>query len=342
MKVAVIGAGSWGTALSQCLALSNHNVSLWARKLNVVHEINTNHHNPRYLSAELLSENIVATPSYHDALENASAVVVVTPSNLLRGVAQAFKGVIADDMPIIICSKGVEGGSGLLATEIFESELGNKDRLAVLSGPNHAEEVVRSIPSGTVVASSSEETAKFFQSLFASETFRVYTSQDVVGVELCAAFKNVIAIAVGISYGLGFGDNTSAMLMTRGLAEMNRLVYQCGGDPLTCMGLAGAGDLIATCTSTHSRNRRFGEMIAQGGTIETWQEETSMVVEGALACKTLDSLAKAHDVELPITEAVRAVVWEGADPLKIGSSLVARPLKAEFYGLDTYEGEVKK
>lgn len=337
MKVAVIGAGSWGTALSQCLALSNYNVSLWARKLNVVHEINTNHYNPRYLSAELLSDNIVATPSYHDALENAQAVVVVTPSNLLRGVAQAFKGVIADDIPIIICSKGVEGGSGLLASEIFEDELGNKDRLAVLSGPNHAEEVVRGIPSGTVVASTSEATAKFFQELFATDTFRVYTSQDVIGVELCAAFKNVIAIAVGVSYGLGFGDNTSAMLMTRGLAEMNRLVYKCGGDPLTCMGLAGAGDLIATCTSPHSRNRRFGEMIAQGGTMETWQQETSMVVEGASACKTLDVLAQAHEVELPITDAVRAVVWDGANPLEVGEALVGRPLKAEFYGLETYE-----
>ena len=223
MKVAVIGAGSWGTALAQTLALNGHNVSLWARKDSVVHGINHEHVNPRYLSDAKLSDNIVATTSYRDALHRAKAAVIVTPSNLLRGVARALSDVVDDQFPIVICSKGVEADSGYLPVGVFESELGNKDRLAVLSGPNHAEEVIKAKPAGTVIASSGQDTAVMFRDLFAAPTFRTYTSDDVTGVELCAAFKNVIAIAVGVAYGLGYGDNTAAMIMTRGLAEMSRL-----------------------------------------------------------------------------------------------------------------------
>ena len=281
----------------------------------------------------MLSGNIVATTSYRDALLRAKAAVIVTPSNLLRGVARAIGDVVDDDFPIIICSKGVEADSGYLPVGVFESELGNRDRLAVLSGPNHAEEVIKGKPAGTVIASSGEDTAVLFRDLFASPTFRAYTSDDVTGVELCAAFKNVIAIAVGVAYGLGYGDNTAAMLMTRGLAEMSRLVVKCGGQAITCMGLAGAGDLIATCTSEHSRNRSFGVELARGGTLDEYRERTHMVVEGALACKTLQTLSEAYGVELPITEVVRGVVWEGADPNAAARDLFARPLTTEFYGL---------
>ncbi len=333
MKVAVIGAGSWGTALAQTLANNGHNVGLWARRAEVVRSINHEHVNPRYLSDTELSSNIVATTSYTDALLRAKAVVVVTPSNLLRGVARAFADVVDADMPIIICSKGAEAESGLLPVGVFESEMGNADRLAVLSGPNHAEEVIKGKFAGTVVASTSQQTAELFRDLFASPTFRTYTSNDVTGVELCAAFKNVIAIAVGVSYGLGYGDNTAAMLMTRGMAEMSRLTVKCGGQAMTCMGLAGAGDLIATCTSEHSRNRSFGVELAQGGTLDAFRERTHMVVEGALACKTLQTLSDAYQVELPITDVVRAVVWEGADPQEAAKQLFARPLTTEFYGL---------
>lgn len=331
MKIAVIGAGSWGTALSSVLAANGHNVSLWARNPVVVSTINKDHVNPRYLSDSHLSESIVATTSYRDALRNAKAVVVVTPSKLLRGVAQALDGIVCDGFPLVICSKGVEGGSGMLPTQIFRDELGDACSLAVLSGPNHAEEVIRCVPSGTVVASDDAQTAALFQTLFANDAFRVYTSDDVTGVELCAAFKNVIAIAVGVSYGLGYGDNTAAMLMTRGLAEMSRLVECCGGQPLTCLGLAGAGDLIVTCTSQHSRNRRFGEMLARGGTLKSFTDETHMVAEGAYACRSLDVLSKAYGVELPITDVVRSVVWEGADPRVLAQALASRPLKPEFW-----------
>ena len=333
MKVSVIGAGSWGTALSQLLAANGHNVGLWARNPEVVASINGRHVNPRYLSDVALSEGIVATLSYGEALEGARAVVVVTPSNLLREVARTLSPLIETDLPVVICSKGIEEGSGKLCTEIFEDELGNASRLAVLSGPNHAEEVIRQIPTATVIASRSPKAADLFQGFFASDTFRTYVSDDVRGVELCAAFKNVIAIAVGLSFGLGFGDNTAALLMTRGLAEMGRLVAACGGQTRTCMGLAGMGDLVATCTSKHSRNRSFGEMLAAGKTIDDFNTQTHMVAEGALACKTIQTLADAYHVELPITDIVRGIVWEGADMHGAALALAKRPLTTEFWGM---------
>lgn len=333
MKIAVIGAGSWGTALAQLLACNGNEVGLWARKPEVVEAVNASHANPRYLSEVELSPRIVATTSYEEALAGAQAAVIVTPSSVMRDVADVLAEAVDDDFPVIICSKGVEEGSGLLPVEVFEAEMGNASRLAVLSGPNFAAEVIRGIPSGTVIAGSNEETAAFFQQLFASETFRTYVSDDVCGVELCAAFKNVIAIAVGVSYGLGYGDNTAAMLMTRGLAEMSRLVVRCGGQAITCMGLAGTGDLVATCTSGHSRNRRFGKLLAEGGTLEEFAAQTHMVAEGALACKTLKTLADCYDVELPITDVVRSIAWEGADPHDVAKTLTSRPLTTEFYGL---------
>ncbi len=333
MVVAVIGAGSWGTALAQLLANNGNRVHLWARKQEVVDSINNHHINSRYLSESKLSPQIVATVSYEEALQDAQAAVIVTPSNLMREVASALAEVVNPDFPVIICSKGVEEGSGLLPVEVFEAEMGNLQRLAVLSGPNHAEEVVRGIPSGTVIASTHQGTAELFQKLFASQNFRTYVSEDVCGVELCAAYKNVIAIAVGLSYGLGYGDNTAAMLMTRGLAEMSRLTVKCGGNPITCMGLAGTGDLIATCTSEHSRNRRFGKLLAEGSSLEQFTTATHMVVEGALACRTLKTLSDAYHVELPIADVVRSIVWDGEEPSAVARDLTSRPLTTEFYGL---------
>lgn len=333
MEIAVIGAGSWGTALAQVVANNGHDVRLWARRQEVVDGVNKDHRNPRYLVDAKLNESIRATLSYEEAVTGAQAVVVVTPSDLMRQVASALDEVVSKDMPVIICSKGVEDGSGLLPVEVFEAEMGNASRLAVLSGPNHAEEVIKGIPSATVIASTDEKTAVFFQELFACESFRTYTSDDVCGVELCAAFKNVIAIAVGLSYGLGLGDNTAALLMTRGVAEMSRLVQAIGGQAITCMGLAGMGDMIATCSSQHSRNRRFGEGVAKGKSLDEFKAETHMVVEGALACRTIKTLSEQYRVELPITDVVRSVVWEGADAACAAKALANRPLTTEFYGL---------
>lgn len=337
MKVAVIGAGSWGTALANTLALGGNEVCMWARKPEVASAITSEHRNPRYLSDVELEASIVATTSLEEAIQGTGAVVLVTPSSTLRDFAERMKDLVDQCTPIVVCSKGVEGTTMYLPVEVLEEVLGNRDRLAVLSGPNHAEEVVLQMPSGTVIAAPLETTAVFFRGLFAAPNFRCYTSADYIGVELCAAFKNVIAIAVGISYGMGMGDNTAAMLMTRGMAEMSRLVYARGGDPLTVMGLAGAGDLIATCTSKHSRNRAFGEYVAQGKTLEQYESETHMVVEGALACKTIEPLARSYGVELPITKAVRSVVWDKASIEEMVMQLFDRPLTTEFWGLE-HEG----
>ena len=331
MKVAVIGAGSWGTALSQVIANKGNQVSVWARKDEVVAGINNSHKNPRYLSDVSLNENIVATTSYREALSEAQACVIVMPSSTLRATAAAIAPFVGESMPVIICSKGVEAQTGMVGVQIFADVLGNEQRLAALSGPNHAEEVILGIPAATVIASSNQKTAQFFQELFATSYFRTYVSSDVLGVELCAAFKNVIAIATGCAYGLGYGDNTAAMLQTRGLAEMSRLVTACGGQALTCMGLAGAGDLIVTCMSRHSRNRRLGEMLANGKSVEDFTAQTHMVAEGAVACKTLGQLAEKVGVELPITTVVRRVVWENFDPRCVADALLDRPLKPEFY-----------
>lgn len=337
MKVAVIGAGSWGTALSQVLAGNGHDVALWARKPEVVRGVNEQHRNPRYLVDAQLSSRLRATLSYAEALDGAGAAVVVTPSHLVRDVARELakpEHALGADVPILICSKGVEEDTGALPIETMAEETGGARRIAVLSGPNHAEEVIKGQPSATVIASASEQTAVFFRDLFATDTFRTYTSDDPVGVELCAAFKNVIAIAVGISYGLGFGDNTASLLITRGLAEMSRMVVAAGGQALTCMGLAGAGDMVVTCMSNHSRNRRFGEQyVARGRTVDDFAAETHMVVEGALACKTLEALARRYGVELPITDTVRDIVWNGADVRTAAKLLSDRPLTTEFYGL---------
>lgn len=332
MNVAVIGAGSWGTALALVLAEAGHDVMLWARTAEVADAINTDHRNPRYLSDYRLPSAIRATSSYAEALAEAEAVVIVTPSAALRSVAADLRTLIAPETPIVICSKGVEEATGLLPIDTFAAELGGPERLAVLSGPTHAEEVICRKPSAAVVASASEATALFFRDLFATRAFRTYTSDDPVGVELCAAFKNVIAIAVGISYGMGFGDNTAALLITRGLAEMSRMVVACGGQALTCMGLGGAGDMVVTCMSQHSRNRRFGEQyVARGLTLDDFTAQTHMVVEGAIACKTLKTLEERYGVELPLTDTVRSVVWEGVAPREAAATLIDRPLKSEFY-----------
>lgn len=333
MKVAVIGAGSWGTALANVLGNNGHNVGLWARKSEVVQGINADHVNPRYLSDITLSENVVATLSHQDAVLRARAALVVTPSSMARGVARALADCVDCDFPVLICSKGVEAESGLLSTQVFAQEMGNPERFAVLSGPNHAEEIIKGIPAGTVIASECPETAQLFQDLLACSALRTYVSEDVKGVQLCGAYKNIIAIAVGAAYGLGYGDNTASLLLTRGLAEMSRLIAAAGGSPITCLGLAGAGDMVATCMSRHSRNRTFGEKLAAGMTLDQYKEQTHMVVEGALACKTIHTLAQRYQVELPIANIVRGIVWEGLAMTDAAEQLLTRGLKQEFYGL---------
>jgi len=333
MRIAVIGAGSWGSAIAFLLGEKGTEVNLWARNAELVSTINATHHNPRYLAEVQLPNTITATNDLSEALSDTDAVVLATPSSAVRETAHtlAATGLLPQEKPVVILSKGIEHATGLTLLEVLADELGCRERLAVLSGPNHAEEVARGILSATLIAAYENQVACFFQEVFATSRFRVYTSSDVTGVQLCAASKNVIAIAAGIAAGLGFGDNTAAMIITRGLAEISRLVQAAGGQPQTCMGLAGMGDLIVTCMSKHSRNRSFGVALAQGKTLEEYQRETHMVVEGAFASQTIPRLAKACDVEVPISNRVHDVIWEDRPLDDMITELMERPFKSEFY-----------
>ena len=337
MQVSVIGAGSWGTAVSWMLGGKGYDIALWSRETEIADGINSAHRNPVYLREVVLEPSVVATPDIELALRAAAAVVMVTPSIGVRETAQAMKPFLSPDTPVVILSKGVEGGTNLLMTEVLEDGLGNRSRIAGLSGPNHAEEVSRGIPSATVVAAYEERIGLLFQDIFMTRFFRVYTNPDVAGVELCGASKNVVAVAAGMCDGLGYGDNTKATLMTRGLAEMSRLGRAVGANPLTYMGLAGMGDLIATCTSPHSRNRGLGELVAQGGTMEEFHEKTHMVAEGAVACVTVDELGKREGLELPITQQVRAVLYEGQPVAEAEEALLGREAGDELHGLGLVE-----
>ncbi len=339
ITVAVLGAGSWGTAVARLLARQGHHVRLWARDPALADTITATHRNPAYLSDVELPATVVATADAHEALTGAQAVAVVTPSHAVRATAEMMRPYVEASTPIISLAKGIERGSDLRMTEVLAEVLGGPERLAALSGPNHAEEVSRDVPSATVVAAYDDRTARFFQDLFHAPSFRVYTNPDVVGVELCGASKNVIAVAAGISDGLGYGDNTKATLMTRGLAEMARLGRRLGADPLTYMGLAGIGDLIATCTSRHSRNRGLGEHVARGGTIETFAETTHMVAEGAISAIALHELGEKYGIELPITRQVRAILYEGASPRSAQDALMGRAATDEFHGMGLIDDE---
>lgn len=333
MQISVIGAGSWGTAISWVLGGKGHGVNLWSREPEIAEGINAEHKNPLYLPEVQLAEQVFATPDIERALAATEAVVIVTPSVGVRATAEAMRPYLTASTPVVVLSKGVENGTLMLMTEVLEDVLGGKERIAGLSGPNHAEEVSRGIPSATVVAAHDEAVGRLFQDAFMTPFFRVYTNPDVVGVELAGASKNVVAVAAGISDGLGYGDNTKATLMTRGLAEMSRLGLARGANTLTYMGLAGMGDLIATCTSRHSRNRGLGELVAQGGTMEEFYAKTHMVAEGAVSCITVAELGEREGVELPITNQVRTILYDGADPRGAEGVLMGREARDELHGM---------
>ena len=329
MQVAVIGSGSWGTAVTHLLGGKGYSVRLWSFDKGVPEAINETGKNPLYLT-DVELPNTTCTSSFEEAVSGADAVVVVCPSAFMRTTVEGFAPFVGSDVPVIVLSKGVEADTGFIMIEVLEDVLGNPERLAALAGPNHAEEVSHDMLAATVVASKNEQTAKFFQDLFHTDFFRVYTTTDTVGVELCAAAKNIIAIANGMCCAMELGDDASAALMTRGLAEIARLVEALGGDPRTCLGMAGLGDLIVTCTSTHSRNRSLGELIVAGGTLEEYEAKTKMVAEGAVACRTVTDTARKHGVEMPIAETVRRILWEGLEPREAVVELIKRPKKAEF------------
>jgi glycerol-3-phosphate dehydrogenase (NAD(P)+) len=264
-------------------------------------------------------------------LTGCRGAIIATPSYAVDATARQMAAAgLAPDLPILMLSKGLEPESGRFLMDILAEILGGPERLAVLSGPNHAEEVALGVNSATVVAARDEACACEWQRIVSSEAFRAYTSTDVIGVQVCAAVKNIIAIACGIASGLGGGDNTIASLLTRGVAELARLTTALGGQFQTCMGLAGIGDLIATCMSAHSRNRAFGLALAAGADFESYKSAHKMVVEGAFAAQLVPRIARAHQVEMPICQVVYEIVWEGKTIAQAYADIVGRPLRPEF------------
>lgn len=333
-RVAVIGAGSWGTAVG-AIAAVNADAVLWARDPAVAAHIEDQHSNPDYLPDIDLPPSLHATSDLVEACTGADVVVMGVPSHGFRSVLEAAAPVIGPDVPILSLSKGVEQGSLLRMTEVVADVLVNHraDRIGVLTGPNLAREVALGQPTASVVAITDPTVATELQHLFMTSTFRVYTNPDVVGCESAGALKNVIALAAGIAHGLGYGDNTKAALITRGLAELARLGSTLGGDPMTFSGLAGMGDLVATCTSDKSRNRTVGVMLGQGRKLDDIVTEMKMVAEGVKSTAAVLELAARHGVEMPIAEQVGAVLYDDRTPAEIVPALMLREAKPELRGV---------
>ncbi len=325
MKVAVIGSGAWGTALAIRLCKNGHDVTMWTYEKELISEMESTRRNPRLPNAEL-PEGLKISGDYGCAA-GCKLVVMASPSFPLRGVCKGVAPFIDGDAVVVSVTKGLEAGTHLRMSQVVAEETCRE--VVVLTGPSHAEEVSQGVPTGLLAASKNQAMAEFVQDAFMSDVLRVYTSDDPVGAELGAALKNVIALCAGISDGLGCGDNTKAMLMTRGLTETARLGVSMGADKDTFKGLSGVGDLIVTCTSMHSRNRRAGILIGQGKSAEEAMKEVGAVVEGYYAAKSAYELGKAQGVDMPITEAAYKVLYENVDVRVAVQSLLARNRKAE-------------
>ena len=325
MKAAVIGSGAWGTALAIHLLKNGHDVTLWSYRQDRIPEMAATRRNPR-LPGVALPEELKLSADCACA-SGCKLVVIAVPSYPLRGVCRNVAPYIDEDAVVVSVTKGLEAGTHLRMSEVVAQETG-KD-VVVLTGPSHAEEVSINLPTGLLASSTDQQKAEFVQDAFISDTLRVYTSPDPVGAELGAALKNVIALCAGIADGLGCGDNTKAMLITRGLTETARLGVSLGARKETFAGLAGVGDLIVTCTSMHSRNCRAGILIGQGKDAQTAMEEVGAVVEGYYAAKSAYELGQAQGIDMPITEAAYKVLYEGANVNQAVQTLLRRQRKAE-------------
>jgi glycerol-3-phosphate dehydrogenase (NAD(P)+) len=328
MRCAVIGAGAWGTALSDLLAASGHDVRIWAFEPDVAESINKLHENKRFLSGAKLSHDLVATNKQEVALDGASLVVYATPSNHLRSIARAAAACVHADAIIAVASKGIELGSMALMTDVIAAEVSNHSVVA-LSGPSFAAEVVGRQPTAIVAASEDPDAARYVQEAMSGGTFRIYTHNDVVGVELGGALKNVMAVATGILEGVGLGFNSRAALITRGLAEMTRLGTSLGARATTFAGLAGIGDLVLTCTGTLSRNRSLGVEIGRGMTLEEARAGKETVAEGVVTTASTIELAAREGVEMPIAEMVYRILFDHHPAKLAAQELMTRELRAE-------------
>lgn len=329
--LSILGAGGWGTTLALLLNGKGFSVRLWDFFERTVENIRRERENREFLPGIPIPEEIALHADAIECLDGVGVVVLAIPSQFVRGALRTLIPSFPPDALIVNAAKGIEEESLKRPSEVVSDLLPSvlPDRYAALSGPSHAEEVSRGIPTSVVAASPSLKTAKFVQELFSTPSFRVYASDDLIGVELGAALKNIIAIATGISDGLGFGDNTKGALLTRGLAEMTRLGMKLGGQPRTFAGLSGMGDLITTCMSRHSRNRYVGEQIGKGSTLEEVLSGMTMVAEGVRTTRSAHQLAHREKVPMPITQAAYEVLFEGKEPRQAVTELMTRNLKVE-------------
>ena len=334
MQVAVIGAGSWGTAVA-ALAAVNTPTTLWARRPELASSIGETGENTDYLAGFPLPDSLTCTSELDRAVADADVLVMGVPSHGFRGVLRQAAPFIRSGVPILSLTKGIEQGTLKRMTEIIIEELDAAPRrVGVLTGPNLAREVVAGQPTATVIAVEDEWEGERLQKLFMGPTFRVYTNPDVVGCEAAGALKNVMAVAAGMADGLGYGDNSMATLVTRGLAELTRLGMTIGGNPMTFAGLAGMGDLVATCISPKSRNRTVGVALGEGRSLDDITGEMKMVAEGVKTTEAVLALAEAAGIEMPIAGMVGAVLYDDKRPQDIVESLMGRPAKAELHGFE--------
>ena len=328
MKTAVLGSGGWGTALALVLCDNGHDVTLWSHSPEKAEQMQKNRENP-LLKGVPLPEALHITGSL-DCLSGAEMVVSAAPSFAVRATGEKARPYLRPETVLVTVSKGIERETGLRMSQILQEATGNICKVAALSGPSHAEEVGRKLPTGCVSACPDRAAARFVQDAFMNDYFRVYTSYDIIGVELAAALKNVIALSCGICTGLGLQDNTKALLMTRSMAELTRLGEQLGGTRRTFGGLAGMGDLIVTCTSLHSRNYRAGILIGQGRTVQEAMEEVGAVVEGYYAAESVCQLAEKEQVEMPICRCSYEVLYHGKQAREVVGELMGRAKKDEL------------
>ncbi len=327
-RVAILGTGGMGTALALLLAKAGHPVRFWGRDPAQVEQIARNRENRKHLPGITLPEGVELTTNAAFATARADLLIVAIPSAFLRSTLETLAGRIPEGRPIVSVVKGIERGTSARPSEVIEQTLGPRP-IAVLSGPSHAEEIAKGLPASVVVAGPVEELTLRVQALLNSGRLRVYTNPDAIGVELAGALKNVLGLAAGICDGLALGDNAKAALLTRGLAEMTRFVVALGGQAETLLGLAGVGDLATTCYSPHGRNRALGERIGRGMSLEEAVAELSGVAEGVYTARSVDEMARARGIEMPITREVQQILDEGRSPLEAVSSLMMRMPKEE-------------
>mgnify|MGYP001256878713 FL=1 len=331
MKVSVLGGGSWGTALAIILANNGHDVTIWEFNKKYFKDLKKNYENRVFLPGIKIPKEIEITNSIKEAASNKHMLIIATPTQFVRSVLKQIKNISFEDTTFVSVAKGIERETLLTVNHIITEELGvSENQVGVLSGPSHAEEVSRKIPTAVVAASTDIDTATEIQTAFANSYFRVYSSTAVIGVELGAELKNVIDVGAGIIDGAKFGDNTKAAIMTRGIAEISRLGIELGAKPETFSGLSGMGDLIVTCMSKHSRNRYVGEQIGMGKKLPDILKSMKMVAEGVETCKSVHQLAAKYQIDVPIANAVYNILFNGKDPMKVTYDLMTRGMKTEL------------